>query len=34
MHKIEIAIFQAGNTSAGPDGILPLVIKKAWPVYK
>lgn len=28
MHKIEIAIFEAGNTSAGPDGILPLVIKK------
>ena len=34
MHKIEIALFQAGNTSAGPDGIPPLVIKKAWPVYK
>lgn len=34
MHEIEIAIFQAGNTSAGPDRIPPLVLKKVWPVYK
>ena len=34
MHEIEAAIFHAGNTSVGPDGIPPLVIKKAWPVYK
>lgn len=34
MHEIEITIFQAGNISAGPDGIPPLVIKKVWPVYK
>ena len=34
MHEIEVAIFQAVNTSEDPDGIPPLVIKKAWPVYK
>lgn len=34
MHEIELAIFHAGNTSAGPDRIPPQVIKKAWPVYK
>ena len=34
MHEVEAAIFQAGNTSAGSDSIPPLVIKKAWPVYK
>lgn len=34
MHEIEKTIFQAGNTSAGPDGIPFLVIKKTWPVYK
>ncbi len=34
IHEIKVAIFQAGNTSAGPDDILPLVIKKAWQVYK
>ena len=34
MYEIEVAIFQAGNTSAGPDGISLLVIKKVWPVYK
>lgn len=34
MHKIEVAVFQASNTSTSPDGIPPLVIKKAWPIYK
>lgn len=34
MHETEAAIFHADNTSAGPDGIPPQVIKKAWPVYK
>ncbi len=34
MHEIEVAIFQAVNILAGPDGIPPLVIKKTWPVYK
>ncbi len=34
MYEIEVAISQAGNTSAGPDNIPLLVIKKAWPVYK
>lgn len=28
MHKIEATIFQAGNTLAGSNGILLLVIKK------
>lgn len=34
VHEIEAAILHVGNTSAGPDGIPPLVIKKAWPVYQ
>ncbi len=34
MNEIEIVIFQADNTSEGPDGIPPIVIEKTWPVYK
>ena len=33
-HEIEAAIFQAGNTSPGPDEISPSILKKAWLVYK
>lgn len=32
--EVEVAIFQARNTSPGHDEISLLVIKRAWPSYK
>ena len=32
--EVEKAVFSTGNTSAGMDEILPMIIKKAWPVLK
>ena len=34
VNEIEAAIFQARNTFPGSDEISPLVIKRAWPIYK
>lgn len=34
IQEVELGIFHAGNTSPGADEIPPMVVKKAWPIFK
>lgn len=34
IQEVELGIFHAGNTSLGADEISPMVVKKAWPIFK